>query len=564
MVLKFRTTHYLIALFIAATAPIAVVTPAHADPIPTASPWTGSPLPGAQIYAQSNNALSTFRDSAGCDSSTVNPQIDFVTRSSGNDYTTYNSTNGWAIRSCARLRTVSTDDTVYYVEYSTSNATKRITAKKDSTIKWQYTFNVSGCNYATSINDLVMGFDGNIYSSVSYTTNCGSSSNVKLISLSVANGNKRYESALPSSDSSVLASSTITHELFPYSGGIAVLNNKLNIYYYSYGGTLDSSKTFTPYINGVVPTPQSVSVDQTGRAYIIAWSGSTVKALYKDINSATVHELIPSVGSANAMNIYAAPNNTAVIRWRQNSQWGFSYFNSDDSQRYSLNLQYDGSESLASSSLFMGVDNSGNVITTRVMNSGSQRLVYTDSFSPVSGTKTRLFNSDSYFNTSSSDQFAVSTFTADSIGENKIYLVMCNNISYTSSGYCRDIDSPKVVTIPSSTNYEYNRSNLLNALNTDSDGDGLTVAQEALQNTSDNNIDSDNDGLRDDIESVNYTNRDFIFCNPSTGYCEYPTPDKKDLYIETDWMTKPANSGFTSNTYSTKLSSSQISSIKQI
>jgi hypothetical protein len=47
------------------------------------------------------------------------------------------------------------------------------------------------------------------------------------------------------------------------------------------------------------------------------------------------------------------------------------------------------------------------------------------------------------------------------------------------------------------------------------------------------NLDSDNDGLSDYIESRSYPNRQVVFCGTS---CVYPDPATKDVFIEVDWM----------------------------
>lgn len=73
----------------------------------------------------------------------------------------------------------------------------------------------------------------------------------------------------------------------------------------------------------------------------------------------------------------------------------------------------------------------------------------------------------------------------------------------------------------------------------DNDNDGLSYVQELQQGTSDLRKDTDNDGLSDYTESQWNTNRDTIFCHPTTNYCEYPDPLRQDVYIETDWMYRP-------------------------
>jgi len=72
----------------------------------------------------------------------------------------------------------------------------------------------------------------------------------------------------------------------------------------------------------------------------------------------------------------------------------------------------------------------------------------------------------------------------------------------------------------------------------DNDEDGLNIAKETAQGTSDDNDDSDGDGLSDYIESRWYANRSDVFCG---SQCAYPNPTRKDVYVEADWMNDSAN-----------------------
>ncbi len=71
----------------------------------------------------------------------------------------------------------------------------------------------------------------------------------------------------------------------------------------------------------------------------------------------------------------------------------------------------------------------------------------------------------------------------------------------------------------------------------DADGDGLSTLQEAAQSTSDNDRDSDADGLSDYVESEWNPYYDETFCKQTSPYtCADPNPLEKDLFIEIDWM----------------------------
>ena len=80
------------------------------------------------------------------------------------------------------------------------------------------------------------------------------------------------------------------------------------------------------------------------------------------------------------------------------------------------------------------------------------------------------------------------------------------------------------------------------ASDVDKDGDGLNLLQEAKQGTSDNNLDSDNDGISDFKESIWFPDRDEVFCDTEvTPYvCAYPDPLVQDIYVEVDWMRDPS------------------------
>lgn len=101
-------------------------------------------------------------------------------------------------------------------------------------------------------------------------------------------------------------------------------------------------------------------------------------------------------------------------------------------------------------------------------------------------------------------------FVSDEIGIHKSFFVYTDNPNYPSG-------------------YEGGE-----VYNSNQDDDELTFAQETAQGTSDNKKDTDDDGLRDDVESVWYPNRDEVFCGSSE--CAYPNPAQRDLYVEIDWM----------------------------
>lgn len=70
----------------------------------------------------------------------------------------------------------------------------------------------------------------------------------------------------------------------------------------------------------------------------------------------------------------------------------------------------------------------------------------------------------------------------------------------------------------------------------DNDKDGLSAAQETEQGTSNAAVDTDKDGLSDLVESKWYIDKQVVFCGST---CALPSPIKKDIYLEADWMVKP-------------------------
>lgn len=96
----------------------------------------------------------------------------------------------------------------------------------------------------------------------------------------------------------------------------------------------------------------------------------------------------------------------------------------------------------------------------------------------------------------------------------------------------------------------YEGSLLPDGSDIDTDNDGLTLIQELQQGTSDNNTDTDGDGINDFKESKWLPDRDAIFCNTSVTphTCAYPDPTTKDIYVEIDWMQNSSRSLEPSNT----------------
>jgi len=95
---------------------------------------------------------------------------------------------------------------------------------------------------------------------------------------------------------------------------------------------------------------------------------------------------------------------------------------------------------------------------------------------------------------------------------------------------------------------------------TDGDKDGLSVSREQIQGTSDSIKDTDGDGLDDLTESQWFPNRQAVFCNATFNRCEYPNPLQKDVYVELDWMQRPAEGSQAA--YPTKPNQLEIDEVK--
>ena len=97
----------------------------------------------------------------------------------------------------------------------------------------------------------------------------------------------------------------------------------------------------------------------------------------------------------------------------------------------------------------------------------------------------------------------------------------------------------------SNPNFTYNypigyTGSLIQGQVPDIDGDGLDMAEELAQGTSEGMADTDGDGLSDYVESTLYPNRTSVFCG--IPLCAYPDPLVKDVYVELDWMNDTADS----------------------
>lgn len=114
-------------------------------------------------------------------------------------------------------------------------------------------------------------------------------------------------------------------------------------------------------------------------------------------------------------------------------------------------------------------------------------------------------------------------------------------VQISTSGY-PNYNYENLFLYSSNPNFDYNypsgyEGDIIVDFVVDVDDDGLDLAQEGAQGTSDYTTDTDGDGLSDYVESVWYPDREDVFCDDSTPkVCAEPSPTVKDVYVEIDWM----------------------------
>lgn len=441
--------------------------PAHADPGIITMPWPGIPF-AATVYAHGDGsftaATATGTSCSTNYSATTPVAVTYDSNQSNPDTVYGTSADGvWSQKTCTNQQVAGSDGTTYFIQQQIAKPNKqRVLAVRHGVMLWAQEFgsNSGTCNgfNQDQLFDLALGYDGNLYMNWLSFTSC-TSSTLKLLSLNTATGDIRFANQLPSN---VAASGTMTSgsDILPYENGIAVVNNHANIYFYSYAGVLDSSKTFTPDVLGSNPTPQSAVITVDGRVYLNAYS-STVpsKLLYRDIGEIPSHEIVPPSGKS-FLTMYATPSDGLAVRLNDaSSQRYLGYYNSQGTEVYEVGLESEtGANTL--SSLYFSVDNLGNVITVRTMvrtASPNDKVVYVDSFSPT-GAKTRLLDSEAQFGSAGiRDQFVSTGLSPQSIGSGKIYIGLCHVTSGTLTT-CNSLGNPQIVIIPTASQFDYPRS----------------------------------------------------------------------------------------------------------
>jgi lysophospholipase L1-like esterase len=326
-------------------------------------------------------------------------------------------------------------------------------------------YNLPAGSCKDGVSDMAMGYNGDLLALVGRASSCGGSGPFQqLISINPGNGSVKFSVALPGAPTQL---NPVGNRLMPYAGGIAVLCNGMNVYYYSYSGTANSDVTFSPALpSGSLA--QYATTTPSGRVYLSTWSstgGSNIS--YKDVTGSAINTLVPPVGTS-PLDIIPGPDNQVVLRWNigqagYTGTHGIAFYDASGTRLSSVTLSSDGSENLISDHPYVAIDSSGNAVVVRSMASGSQWKLYVDQFNSA-GAKTRLLDMDAEFGTSSTDKFAPLPFVPESIGNGKIYVGVCTITTYTSYAYCPSGSSPTIVSVPTSASYSYSQSELYGAL----------------------------------------------------------------------------------------------------
>jgi hypothetical protein len=384
-----------------------------------------------------------------------------------NASTIYGGESGWNLCPTQSQILTGQDRTVYIVQVKTTSPySQRLVALKDGSVRWIRNFPTGDCNHSPAqIFNLAMGFDGNIYADVSWSGSSPCVGTLALVGIDSASGAVHFQTALPDSNSAT-AHGLYNNEIMPYDNGIAVVNNGVNVYYYSYAGVQDSSKTFTPTGLGTGSTPQWVSVTANGRVYLNAYgyvsSVLTIKLFYKDVSSSTIHEISAPSGRDFSW-MYATPSNGVALlltNSSNSSHYYLGYFDNTGTEVYEKDLNSETGATLrAGTKPSLAVDNNGNAIVVRTMSlsaSPNDQVIYVDSFNST-GTGTRLYDSGATFGTSGQDTFTIGAWGGQGLGDGTIFLVQCQQGSvYTAA--CPSTGNPKIIKIPFSGSFDYPRS----------------------------------------------------------------------------------------------------------
>lgn len=418
-----RFWHVLAAFLLALgiTAGAFTTAPEASASVPTLA-WPSVPLPMANVFGHDNGSVTVANGDCGNYYSWSASSNNFVTL--GSDGAPIQSVvrkeNNWQAFACGRIyQEIGPDSTDYLVQdLQVSPYGSRLIAMRNGVRLWQSptAFVACGANSSrSSIQYPTLGYDGNIYA-IGNPMTCGVSTSSLL----------KFNGSTGAVTSTVLPGYTGNADgsILPYSGGIAVVNNGQNIYYYGYDGTLDSAKTFSPTGTSL----GFVSVASNGRTFAVSYASNGAHVYYKDTSSTTVSELALPTGATWVAEIYATPSNGAAVIFLRSSDKYVAYYNSSGTLVYEAGLNVNGDATVLSHA----VDASGNFIVARLKytaDSQSDRNLYLDAYNPA-GTSTRIFDSGAEFGSSSLRDFfsrpstTIGTFLL--FGSDKIYLPFCH------------------------------------------------------------------------------------------------------------------------------------------
>jgi len=452
-------------MLLAALGITIIALPAPAQATPVTIPWPGVPTPGAELDAHGDNSLSVI--SSDCayyyNYGDTTPSIVTFNADYSASHAIVKNSSGWKITACEHQRTVGSDGVVYFVQQATPYK-QQIVAMRGSNLLWTRSFPTGCGGYQPTILNPTIGFDGELYIEVNWPQDTSCSGKLEIAGLDYANGAIHFETTLPSIKSPYLTKGVSKDEIMPYSTGIAVANGT-SVYYYSYSGSLDSDKTFTPSTSGSNPYISDVSTTADGRAYILTKTSLETKLYYKDPGSATIYSMAEPTGKYFAA-LYVAPSDGVVILWLSSSSYSMSYYDNTGTLIYQKDLSSEtGAYLQLSVRPDISVDNQGSVIVVRRMSlntSPYDQEIYVDSFSLI-GVKTRLFDSEAQFGSSSvRDFFTTSAWSASSIGDGEIFLTLCHQTTApggTLPTTCISANTtPQIVVIPTSSQFDYPRS----------------------------------------------------------------------------------------------------------
>lgn len=453
---KYRKSFLFFPLSVVSVFLVAAYTFVYANPEVTTLTWPNVPVPSIDVYAHGDNSVTAATDGCGSMHNNLPGSSNSIAtvNTDGETSITTKDTDGWRAHTCNAIRVVGKDSTIYFVQRQlASPQAYRITAKRDGIILWTKT--ILYCNQSASISNLTLGFDGNLYA---FTQGSCGSPMYKLLALNASTGIQKFEVDLPTT------TGYAGDRILPYTNGLAVVHGP-KVYYYSYTGALDPSKTFDP------STPSGAStgvaaIAPEGRTYLstsAVISGNTVHALYyKDLSSSTIHTVtLPSSIAFAPYTLYPTPAGGFVVKltkFDSTNNQHLVYFDSTASVVYEKNLSSEPT-GYSVGNINVAVDSSGYAVVVRTMQmntSPSDQNVFVDTFSPI-GTQTRIFDSAQTFGTAGRDVFATSRWSSANLGEGRLYLALCHQTWGTLSD-CSEYANPRLLSIPRMGGFDYPRS----------------------------------------------------------------------------------------------------------